>query len=60
MCTVSWYQNFARLVFPPRKEPKKEKPLWFELDNEERNAVDLLKNKLVTPPVLVLPRLNGR
>lgn len=36
------------------------KPLRFKLDDKERKAVDVLKDKLIFPPILDLPRLNSK
>lgn len=39
---------------------KNGEPLRFKLDEEKRKAVDVLKDMLITPPVLALPPLNGK
>lgn len=51
--------RFAKIAAPPNQRFKKGMFLQFELDEEEGNAVDELKDKLTSPPVLELPRSIG-
>lgn len=50
--------HFARLALQLNKKMNKDEPCQHKLDDAERNAVDMLKEKLINPPVFALPRLN--
>ena len=52
--------NFTRLAKPLNRKLKKDRSIRFELDDSEKEAVDALKEKLTSTPVLALPRATGQ
>lgn len=52
--------NFSRTAAPLNRRLKKGEQTTFELNNEERQTVDDLNEKLTTSPVLTLPRPAGQ
>lgn len=57
LCNVyKWFvPNFAPLAAPLKMKLKKGEPLQFWMDATEREAVDTLKEKLISPTALALP-----
>lgn len=63
LCNVfrRFVPNFSRVAAPLNKKLKKGQPSTFdELTQEEHGAYQPLKQALSTPPVLALPKLEGR
>lgn len=56
-CNIYWgfAPNSANLPSPLNKYRRKGDPLQFNLDEEEMKAQDVLKDKLITTPVLAFP-----
>lgn len=52
--------EFARLALLLNTKQKNEEPLQYDLDEEEKNSVDFLQEKLTTPSVLALPRSDNQ
>lgn len=51
---------FKRLAFPLKEKLRKGELLQLELDTNKRKAVEALKDKLIAPTIVALPRLNGK
>lgn len=63
LCHIfTWFVPiFARIADPFNKKLRKEEPTTFEtLEETERLAFRALQEKLTSPPVLALPRFQGR
>lgn len=59
MCNVyrRFASNFAQIAALLTKKLKKGEPFRFdELEDNEREAFNALNSRLITPPILVLPR----
>lgn len=52
--------NFAKLASPLSKKVMKGEPLQISFNEEEMKAVLILKEMLITPPVLTLPKPKGQ
>ena len=54
-------KNFSRISKPLNVKLMKDKPQqWGDLNEEETKAFETLKERLIEPPVLALPKLQGR
>ena len=63
LCNVyrRFVPNFSRIAKPLNQRLMKgQQTTWGDLNEEEQQACETLKDKLVNPPILVLPRLGRR
>lgn len=52
--------GFVKITAPLNPQLKKSKAVEFDLDEKEREAVDKRKYKLISSPVLAMPRTSGK
>lgn len=52
--------GFAKIAAPLNQRLKNDEARDFELDEREQEAVDIMKSKLASPPILALPKATGK